>query len=225
MGGEKIMIIFSIIYLLFLCSYFVTRVGKNKKYRIINKYILASMYLVYAIVMFFIIDLDVYHYIMLMGLFFTYLGDILLVFDVKKGGLSFLLSNLIFATLYIVLLNDYSISFFRYFWIFIIWAIIIVIGIILINRYPNVIKLEKMKYPMIIYLSSITLHGLLGLVTLTFINVTPIIVMGIGSILFMISDYILTIDRFIIKNNKWIIRSNSLTYFIGLLLIVLSLGF
>lgn len=219
------MIIFSIIYLLFLCSYFVTRVGKNKKYRIINKYILASMYLVYAIVMFFIIDLDVYHYIMLMGLFFTYLGDILLVFDFKKGGLSFLLSNLIFTTLYIVLLNDYSISFFRYFWIFIIWAIIIVIGLILINRYPNVIKLEKMKYPMIVYLSSITLHGLLGLVTLTFINVTPIIVMGIGSILFMISDYILTIDRFIIKNNKWIIRSNSLTYFIGLLLIVLSLGF
>jgi len=40
----------------------------------------------------------------------------------------------------------------------------------------------------------------------------------------MISDYILTVDRFIIQKNKWIVRSNSLTYFTGLLLIVLSLG-
>jgi hypothetical protein len=48
--------------------------------------------------------------------------------------------------------------------------------------------------------------------------------MGIGSLLFMASDYILTIDRFVILKNKWIIRSNSLTYFGGLLLIALSLG-
>lgn len=39
---------------------------------------------------------------------------------------------------------------------------------------------------------------------------------------FIISDIILTIDRFVIKGNKWIVRANSLTYFGGLLLIALS---
>ena len=76
----------------------------------------------------------------------------------------------------------------------------------------------------ILLLSSITLHGLLGLVSAIFIGTTPFIVMGIGSVSFMISDYILTLDRFVIPKRKWLIRCNSLTYFVGLLLIVLSLG-
>ena len=96
--------------------------------------------------------------------------------------------------------------------------------IYLASKFPEVIKLGKMKYPMAFYLSSITLHGLLGLVSAIFISTTPVIVMGIGSLLFMVSDYILTVDRFIIQKNKWIVRGNSLTYFVGILLIVLSLG-
>jgi len=51
---------------------------------------------------------------------------------------------------------------------------------------------------------------------------TNFMVMGIGSVLFMISDMVLTAYRFIFKNNKWLIRLNSLTYFTGLLLIVIS---
>ena len=95
----------------------------------------------------------------------------------------------------------------------------------LANKYPKVLKLNKMKYPMAFYLSSITLHGLLGLVSAIFVSTTPsILVMGIGSVSFMLSDYILTVDRFVIQNNKWIVRCNSLTYFGGLLLIALSLG-
>jgi hypothetical protein len=77
---------------------------------------------------------------------------------------------------------------------------------------------------MAFYLSSITLHGLLGLISAIFIGTTPLVMMGIGSLLFMASDYILTIDRFVIQKNKWIVRCNSLTYFGGLLLIVLSMG-
>ena len=38
----------------------------------------------------------------------------------------------------------------------------------------------------------------------------------------MISDMILTTYRFVLDNNKWLVRANSLTYFTGLLLIVLS---
>ena len=46
--------------------------------------------------------------------------------------------------------------------------------------------------------------------------------LGLGSFLFMISDIDLNVYRFIMNNNKWLIRFNSLTYFVGLLLIVLS---
>ena len=96
------MTVFSVIYGLFLFTYFITRVGNNLKYRMINKYILATMYLVYAIVMFFINDLSGYHFILLLALLFAYLGDVFLVFDFSKGGKFFLSGNLCFSIYYLV---------------------------------------------------------------------------------------------------------------------------
>ena len=218
------MIIFSVIYALFLCAYFVTRVGDNIKHRAINKTILATMYLVYAIVMFHVGGFSGYHYVMIAALFLAYMGDLFLIFDLNRGGDFFLAGNVCFATFYLASLKAANVTFVNYFWIFIIWAVLISLFIYLAKKYPNVLKLGKMKYPMALYLASITLHGLLGLVSAIFIGTTPLIVMGIGSVSFMISDYILTLDRFVIPKRKWLIRCNSLTYFVGLLLIVLSLG-
>ncbi len=218
------MIIFSIIYILFLCAYFVTRVGDNIKHRAINKFILATMYLVYAIVMFHVKGLSGHHYVMMAALFLAYMGDLFLVFDLNRGGDFFLAGNVCFATFYLASLIGNGVPFLHYFWVFIVWAGLISLFVFLANKYPNVLKLGKMKYPMALYLSSITMHGLLGLVTAIFVGTPALVVMGIGSVLFMTSDYILTVDRFVIQKNKWIIRSNSLTYFIGLLLIALSLG-
>ena len=218
------MIVFSVIYVLFLCAYFVTRVGDNIKHRAINKTILATMYLVYAIVMFHVGGFSGYHYVMMAALFLAYMGDLFLIFDLNRGGDFFLAGNVCFATFYLASLKAANVPFVNYFWVFIIWAILISLFIYLAKKYPNVLKLGKMKYPMALYLSSITLHGLLGLVSAIFIGTTPLIVMGIGSVSFMISDYILTLDRFVIPKRKWLIRCNSLTYFVGLLLIVLSLG-
>ena len=218
------MIIFSVIYVLFLCAYFVTRVGDNIKHRAINKIVLATMYLVYAIVMFQVKDLSGYHYVMMAALFLAYMGDLFLIFDLNRGGDFFLAGNVCFATFYLASLARYNVPFLNYFWVFIVWVALITTFIVLANKYPNVLKLGKMKYPMALYLSSITLHGLLGLVSAIFIGTTALLVMGIGSISFMISDYILTLDRFVIPKRKWLIRCNSLTYFVGLLLIVLSIG-
>ena len=218
------MIVFSVIYVLFLCAYFVTRVGDNIKHRAINKTILATMYLVYAIVMFHVGGFSGYHYVMMAALFLAYMGDLFLIFDLNRGGDFFLAGNVCFATFYLASLKAENVPFVNYFWVFIVWAILISLFIYLAKKYPNVLKLGKMKYPMALYLSSITLHGLLGLVSAIFIGTTPLIVMGIGSVSFMISDYILTLDRFVIPKRKWLIRCNSLTYFVGLLLIVLSLG-
>ena len=81
-----------------------------------------------------------------------------------------------------------------------------------------------MKFGMAFYLSSIMLHGMFGLGAMILIPSTAAFVCGLGSLMFMISDCILTVDKFVIVGNKWITRSNSFFYFIGLLLIVLSLG-
>lgn len=218
------MIIFSLIYIFFLFCYFITRVGNNIKYRAINKYILASMYLVYAIVMFFMNGLSDHHYVLIVALLFSFLGDIFLVFDFSKGGYFFLTSNIFFVVYYITSLINGEIKFINYFWILLVWLLLISIFIICCKKFPNVFKLGKMKKPMTLYLSSVTLNGLFGLTCALFLKTTPFIVRGIGSLLFMISDYILTVDRFIIKKNKWIVRGNSLTYFVGLLLIALSVG-
>ena len=218
------MIIFSAIYAVFLFAYFITRVGDKIKYRAINKTILATMYLIYAIVMFHINGFSGYHYVLMAALFLAYMGDLFLIFDLNRGGDFFLAGNVCFATFYLASLTHYAVPFVNYFWVFIVWACLISLFICLAKKYPNVLKLGKMKYPMALYLSSITLHGLLGLVTAIFVGTTPLVVMGIGSVSFMISDYILTLDRFVIPKRKWLIRSNSLTYFVGLLLIVLSLG-
>ena len=218
------MIPFIIIYALFLCGYFITRVGGNIKHRAINKYILATMYMVYAIVMFHVHDLPNIYYLAIAALFLAYLGDIFLVFDLGRGGDFFLAGNVCFATFYLACLTNAGVPFVKYFWVFIIWAALITTFVVLANKFPKVLKLGKMKYPMTLYLSSITLHGLLGLASVIFLNDLSFIIMGIGSLSFMASDYILTVDRFVIQNNKWIVRTNSLTYFGGLLLIVLSLG-
>ena len=47
------MTVFIVIYLVALCCYFKTRTSGNIKARAINKYLMATMYLVFAIVVFF----------------------------------------------------------------------------------------------------------------------------------------------------------------------------
>ena len=87
---------------------------------------------------------------------------------------------------------------------------------------PDVFKLGKMRWPMTFYLSSIMTHGISGLALVLMLPGTNFVMMGIGSLLFMISDLILTSYKFVFNNNIWLIRANSITYFIGMLLIVLA---
>ncbi|MBQ4272259.1 MAG: hypothetical protein IJB95_01200 [Clostridia bacterium] len=229
------MIAFIIIYCLFLVAYFFTRPGhdiadkttkKDLWIRAINKYIMATMYLVYAIVTYVVkgyqfVSVDL---IFLIALFFAYLGDIFLVFDLNRGGDYFLAGNFIFATYYFTLFVDSGLKFTNFYWILLIWAFMLGSFIFASNKWPKVFKLGKMKMPMTFYLSSIMLHGACGIGSIILLPSVRTLVLGIGSVMFMISDFILTVDKFIIKNNKWIVRANSFFYFIGLLLIALSIA-
>lgn len=229
------MIAFIIIYCLFLVAYFFTRPGhdiadkttkKNLWIRAINKYIMATMYLVYAIVTYVVkgyqfVSVDL---IFLIALFFAYLGDIFLVFDLNRGGDYFLAGNFIFAIYYFTLFVDSGLKFTNFYWILLIWVFMLGSFIFASNKWPKVFKLGKMKMPMTFYLSSIMLHGACGIGSIILLPSVRTLVLGIGSVMFMISDFILTVDKFVIKNNKWIVRANSFFYFIGLLLIALSIA-
>lgn len=215
---------FIVVYAVFLVAYFFTRVGNKLAYRAVNKVILATMYLVYAIVMFHVKGFGGHFYVLMTALFLAYLGDVFLIFDFNRGGDFFLAGNICFSAFYLATLIDNNVPFVNYFWIFIVWAVLIAVFAALFYKLPNVFKLGNMQLPMLFYLASITLHGLLGLAALVNVGGMTYWLMGAGSLSFMASDYILTVDRFVFRKNKWIVRANSLTYFGGLLLIVLAMG-
>ncbi len=218
-------IVFIVVYAAALFAYFVTRVGKKLLPRAINKTILALMYLVFAIVVFQRNGFGGHYYVLMAALFLAFLGDLFLIFDFNRGGAIFLAANICFSTFYLASLEYNCVPFLNFFWVFIVWAALVATLATLFFKLPKVFKMGSKRIPMTSYLSSITLHGLLGLASLICIGGQAYILMGIGSLLFMTSDYILTVDRFVIQKNPWIVRSNSLTYFSGLLLIVLSLLF
>jgi hypothetical protein len=123
--------------------------------------------------------------------------------------------------LYSRFLNGYTFA--SFWWVILVVLFMIATFVVLCEKLPNIFNLGKMKWPMTFYLFSIFFHGIMGLALAILLPGTNYMLLGIGSISFMVSDIILTIDRFVIKGNKWIVRSNSLTYFGGLLLIALSL--
>lgn len=218
------MTVFIIIYLIALCCYFKTRTSDNIKHRTINKYLMATMYLTLAFVTFFNkYEFASYQLLLMAALILAWLGDIFLVFDFGRGGDFFLAGNICF-TLYeqAVLIDKGGYWFNDFAWTYIVAGLMLAIAIFASGRWPEKIKMGKMRWPMMFYLSSIFMHGITGLALITMMPGTSYALMGLGSFLFMLSDIILNCYRYILNNNKWLIRLNSLTYFTGLLLIVLS---
>ena len=218
------MIIFIAIYLIALCCYFKTRTSGNIKHRAINKCFMATMYLTLAFVTFFRnYEFASYQTLLMAALILAWLGDIFLVFDFGRGGDFFLAGNICF-TLYeqIILVDKGGYRFKDFAWTFAVVAVMLAIVIFATGRWPEKIRMGKMRGPMIFYLSSIFMHGITGLALMIMLPGTSYVMLGLGSFLFMISDIDLNVYRYIMNNNKWLVRLNSLTYFGGLLLIVLS---
>ena len=218
------MTVFIAIYLIALCCYFYTRTSEKKKARAINKYLMATMYLTLAWVTFFNkYEFASYQLLLMAALILAWLGDIFLIFDFNRGGDFFLAGNICF-TLYeqAVLIDKGGYWFNDFAWTYVVAGLMLAVAIFASGRWPEKIKMGRMRWPMMFYLSSIFMHGITGLALMTMMSGTAYAMLGLGSFLFMISDIILNCYRYIFNNNKWLIRVNSLTYFIGLLLIVLS---
>ncbi len=219
-------IVFVSVYLVALCFYFYTRPSGNIKLRAINKYVMATLYLAYAIYRFAVsYKASDFHIVLMAALVLAYLGDLFLVFQLGRGGDFFLGGNICFVTYYIALFQSKGFAFADYFWVLLVWAVLWGGFVALTQVFPKAFKFGRMRWAMTFYLATIMLHGCFGLGSIVLLPSLPYLLMGIGSVMFMISDMILTVDRFVVRNNKWIVRANSLFYFGGLLLIVLSLGY
>ena len=218
------MIIFIAVYLIALCCYFKTRTSGNTRHRAINKYFMATMYLTLAFVTFFNkYEFASYQLLLMAALILAWLGDIFLVFDFGRGGDFSLAGNICF-TLYeqAELIDKGGYWFNDFAWTYVVAGLMLAVVIFASGRWPERIKMGKMRWPMIFYLSSIFMHGITGLALMIMMKGTGYAMLGLGSFLFMISDIDLNVYRFMFNDNKWLIRLNSLTYFCGMLLIVLS---
>ena len=223
------MTVFIAIYLIALCCYFYTRTSDNKKARAANKYFMATMYLGLAIYTFFTkYEFASYQTLLMAALVLAWFGDIFLVFDFGRGGDFFLAGNICFVLYEEIILVDRGGYWFNdFWWTYLVAGTMLAAFIFACGRWPDTFKLGKMRWPMTFYLSSIFTHGITGLALVLMMPGTNFVMMGTGSLLFMLSDMILTTYKFVScdfieKNKKWFIRANSLTYFTGLLLIVLS---
>ncbi len=218
------MTVFIAVYLAALCCYFYTRTSGNIKYRAVNKYFMATMYLALAIVTFITkYEFASYQTLLIAALILAWFGDIFLVFDFNRGGDFFLAGNICFVLFEQIILVDQGSYWFNDFaWTYVVVILMLAVVIFASGRWPDRIKMGKMRWPMIFYLSSIFMHGITGLALMIMMPGTSYAMLGLGSFLFMISDIDLNLYRFVFNNNKWLIRFNSLTYFGGLLLIVLS---
>ena len=215
--------VFIAIYLIALCCYFKTRTSDNKKARAVNKYIMATMYLIFAIVVFFKrYEFASYQTLLMAALILAWLGDVFLVFDFGRGGDFFLAGNICFVLYEQMVLVDHGYWFNDFAWTYIVAGLMLAVVIYATGRWPDTVKMGKMRWPMIFYLSSIFMHGITGLALLLLLPGTNYAIMGLGSVLFMFSDIDLNLYRYVFNNNKWLVRVNSLTYFVGLLLIALS---
>ena len=211
-------IIFMCLYLPLLILYFSSEVSGIFKKRAINKIVMASLFLICGTIGFVLGEKNVDRIILLIAMFFSFLGDVILLWSFKKGGIAFIVGN-VFYVIYFLLhfyRNGYSI---------VLWPIVyaIIYGFFVYLVKSGYLNLGSMK-SFYGYMASVIGHGSFGIVLLTKTNSPVMRVLCVGLILFMISDFFIAAHNFHDKKDKTILRINSGSYFIGMMLVALFFG-
>lgn len=218
-------LIYVIVYMGILVAYFFSETSGNFKRRVINKCILAAMFTALALY------LSVTNrqfaqtsgIILMFGILFAALGDVLLLWDFTKGGASFSVGNIILFAAYYVYFGENGVPFSAVWWFLLLHLAFLAFWYYLMKS--GWINFGKYGIKMILYLWSVMLHGTLSIAGLTQLQDPKSLLMFIGSILFMISDWFICLHKFKYTKSKAVHRLNSGTYFTGLILIALSCGF
>jgi uncharacterized membrane protein YhhN len=151
------------------------------------------------------------HYLLIFALVFSFSGDIFLLNKEKyfvQGLISFLIAHLFYLSLFIESKSNPN-------------AVVSVMVLIIAAFYFGYLKiyLGKYLYPVLIYLSAISLM----VVFATGANGGNSIMIGVGAILFFISDGVLAFNKFVKKFKLADVAVLS-TYYLAQLLLVWGLG-
>lgn len=219
-----VQIVFSVAYVALLISYFFSETSGNFKRRAVNKIVMATMFLGYVAVEFVRLKYNFMsiELIMLLAFIFAWLGDVLLLWSFMKGGIAFMASNLLFFAYLCCTAFQAGLGFSDLWWFVLIFAALI--GTVTTLYLKKKLDFGKVGPLMLVYLSTVTLHGSFSVALACNTGDTRLLMLCGGLILFMVSDYFLTVNKFVSEKN-WILRCNSGTYFMGLLIAALSLSF
>ncbi|MDD3831427.1 MAG: lysoplasmalogenase family protein [Clostridia bacterium] len=221
-------IVFAVVYICLLITYFFVEVRPNQRLRASIKIPLASLFLLLAIINTVLNPVQLYIKLaLLLACILALVGDILLVIadDMSwfvRGGICFSVCNCISALAMFAYLIVSRLPFIDWWWF--ILTFIILTGIVISLQATRVINLGKMRAGLTAYLTTITLCCALGL-AIAVCYATPFtILLGLGYMLFMISDYFLITYKVLI-HKKPLLVLNSATYFVGMFLIAMAMAF
>lgn len=218
----KIRIAFIVVYLALLICYFFSEVGPRFSRRALNKIAMATLFYSFGTVWFLLSDREGWNYLALVGLTFSWLGDILLLWSFIKGGVSFSVGNLFLLAYEIFLLRQARVPFGRVAVFPVLFAALAVFVFLAAKKLNK--RLAKLRIPLIAYMLSSTAHGVFGICLAATVPGLHPLLFGVGLALFMISDYFLMAHKFV-SDRKLILRLNSGTYFVGMMLVALSFSY
>ena len=202
---------------------FTTSLGEHKA-RGINKILLASFYLILAIVLFIENrEFNSFNILILVAITATFVGDIVLMFHFNLGALFFTIGNLSLFAYDFCLLESLGVHFSAYWW-FIIVYVVMVGGYMILERFNTHFKIDKKdRLKAFGYLAMVTLHGSIGTTMYFVTDNKSAILLGFGTILFMLSDYVLCSYKYSFNHESSVHKLNTFLYFAGILLITWSI--
>lgn len=215
-------ICFIALYIPVLIAYFFSETSGEFARRVINKIIMATMFLVCGYIWFFMNDYSGWRVLALFGLFFAWLGDVLLLWSFVRGGISFMIGNVFFILYEAFLVKEAGVPFARISWFMVGFFILCIMVYALATR--KWIDFGRHEPILILYMATTTGHGMLGLGLASSIPGMHPLLLGLGLALFMVSDYFLMAYKFKYHRHA-VLRCNSGTYFLGMLLVALSFSF
>ncbi len=214
---------FIIVYSALVLSYlFVERMNRFKL-RAVNKIVMAGLFLLFGYIAILtnppVGGMGV---LFLVSLTLAFIGDAWLLWSFSKGGTAFGLSNIGFFLYECILLHRGGVTIGQSWWAVFLFVIPLAAILYVLRQEPARSHIGKLYGPIVPYMTSITLHGTTGILLMIFFPHTPLFMLGLGSLLFEMSDYFLMVYKFVAHDKKWVLNLNSATYFVGMMLMVLS---
>ena len=207
----------------FLAYMYSTSLGEHKA-RGINKIILASLYLILAVILFIENrDFKSFNILILIAIVGTFVGDVVLLFYFNLGALFFTIGNLSLFVYDFFLLESLGVHFNEYWW-FILVYVALLGGYMLLEHFGTHFKIDKKdRLKAFGYLALVTLHGSIGSTIYFVTSDKSAILLGFGTMMFMLSDYVLCSYKYSFNHESSVHKLNTFLYFAGIILITWSI--